>query len=155
MAAQEYTENHDISLMSDTELVQGCCSSPASQHSPSNRPPDGGYGWICVISCFLVNCFTWGVVAVRERNPKYLSWYELLTFRAFPELWGVFRKISIGLYLSRGYTSWLRDYRRTQLLNGHGCCTSSQRGFSKIPYADPYAFWHSSLGYGVCICVFC
>jgi hypothetical protein len=28
-------------------------------------PPDGGYGWICVISCWILNAFTWGVVAVR------------------------------------------------------------------------------------------
>ena len=27
-------------------------------------PPDGGYGWVCVAACFLINCFTWGVVAV-------------------------------------------------------------------------------------------
>jgi hypothetical protein len=27
-------------------------------------PPDGGYGWVCVGTCFTVNCFTWGVVAV-------------------------------------------------------------------------------------------
>lgn len=27
-------------------------------------PPDGGYGWVCVGSCFMVNCLTWGVIAV-------------------------------------------------------------------------------------------
>ena len=32
-------------------------------------PPDGGYGWICVAACFNINCFTWGVVSVRDLSP--------------------------------------------------------------------------------------
>lgn len=27
-------------------------------------PPDGGYGWLCVLAQFLINGFTWGVAAV-------------------------------------------------------------------------------------------
>jgi len=27
-------------------------------------PPDGGYGWVCVASQFILNGFTWGIVAV-------------------------------------------------------------------------------------------
>lgn len=27
-------------------------------------PPDGGYGWVVVGSCFTLNCFSWGVTAV-------------------------------------------------------------------------------------------
>lgn len=29
-------------------------------------PPDGGYGWVCVLACSLVNGFTWGVVSVSS-----------------------------------------------------------------------------------------
>ena len=29
-----------------------------------STPPDGGYGWICVAACFIINGFTWGLVSV-------------------------------------------------------------------------------------------
>ncbi|KAK5050435.1 hypothetical protein LTR84_003716 [Exophiala bonariae] len=44
------------------------------------EPPDGGYGWICLICCFAVNCFTWGVVA---SYGVFLSYY--LSAPIFPE----------------------------------------------------------------------
>ncbi|KAI9710053.1 MAG: hypothetical protein M1812_007517 [Candelaria pacifica] len=43
------------------------------------RPPDGGYGWVCVASCFIVNCFTWGVSA---SYGVYLAHY--LSANVFP-----------------------------------------------------------------------
>lgn len=27
-------------------------------------PPDGGYGWVCVVCVFLINAHTWGVNSV-------------------------------------------------------------------------------------------
>ena len=27
----------------------------------------GGYGWVCVATCFTINCFSWGVVSVSIR----------------------------------------------------------------------------------------
>lgn len=31
-------------------------------------PPDGGYGWICVLAVFLINAHTWGINSVRFRS---------------------------------------------------------------------------------------
>ena len=37
-------------------------------------PPDGGYGWVCVASCFTINCFTWGTVSVSGfRNTQHAA----------------------------------------------------------------------------------
>ncbi|OTA53969.1 MFS general substrate transporter [Hypoxylon sp. EC38] len=43
-------------------------------------PPDGGYGWICVLAQFLINAFTWGVTAGYS---IYLADY--LAHGLFPE----------------------------------------------------------------------
>ncbi|KAG9388003.1 MFS transporter protein [Pyrenophora tritici-repentis] len=43
-------------------------------------PPDGGYGWVCVATCFTINCFTWGTVSAYG---IYLSHY--LAENIFPE----------------------------------------------------------------------
>ena len=48
-------------------------------HTDAEHPPDGGYGWICLIACFNINCFTWGVVAVRPTKPTDRRDEELLT----------------------------------------------------------------------------
>lgn len=29
-------------------------------------PPNGGYGWVCMMAVFLINAHTWGVNAVRH-----------------------------------------------------------------------------------------
>jgi hypothetical protein len=41
-------------------------SSPRQDENLEDMPPDGGYGWICVGACFLINCFTWGTVSVSS-----------------------------------------------------------------------------------------
>lgn len=37
-----------------------------------DRPPDGGYGWVCILACFIINGFTWGICA---SYGVYLSYY--------------------------------------------------------------------------------
>ncbi|KAK5467748.1 hypothetical protein LTS15_000721 [Exophiala xenobiotica] len=44
------------------------------------KPPDGGYGWVCLACCFASNCFTWGIVS---SYGVYLSYY--LTEDIFPQ----------------------------------------------------------------------
>ena len=34
------------------------------QSIPTDPPPDGGYGWVCVICVFFVNAHTWGLNSV-------------------------------------------------------------------------------------------
>ena len=50
---------------------------PATRQTPDDTAdrPDGGYGWVCVATCFIVNSFTWGVVAVSP--PLTYSWHYL------------------------------------------------------------------------------
>jgi hypothetical protein len=34
------------------------------QQQAVDEPPDGGYGWVCVVCVFLINAHTWGVNSV-------------------------------------------------------------------------------------------
>ncbi len=37
---------------------------PTRDSTESSGPPDGAYGWLCVLAQFLINAFTWGTVVV-------------------------------------------------------------------------------------------
>ena len=50
----------------------------ASAEAPPSPPPDGGYGWVCVLACFCANAFTWGVVAVGPLSHFSLLHQSLL-----------------------------------------------------------------------------
>ena len=56
-------------------------ASALALNDSDNAPPDGGYGWVCVLACFLVNFATWGVVAVRlysnrRGRSSYSNYFE-------------------------------------------------------------------------------
>ena len=36
---------------------------------PEDIPPDGGYGWVCVVCACLINANTWGVNSVSSSSP--------------------------------------------------------------------------------------
>lgn len=32
-------------------------------HGSTDEPPDGGYGWVCLVAVFFINGFVWGIIA--------------------------------------------------------------------------------------------
>ena len=53
----------------------------------SAAPPDGGYGWVCVVSLFLVNFSTWGAVAGCETLYARRIMIALLTSDVSPSVY--------------------------------------------------------------------
>lgn len=47
------------------EMGAAAVEGPPMEDEPE-LPPDGGYRWVCVASCFTINCFTWDVVSVSS-----------------------------------------------------------------------------------------
>lgn len=56
------------STLSSTELEEMSCAMdrcyPDIQQEDPEGPPEGGYGWVCVASTFLINAHTWGINSV-------------------------------------------------------------------------------------------
>lgn len=51
--------------ITDTEKNTDTAESGVTQQQPTPwTPPDGGYGWVCVITVFLINAHTWGLNSV-------------------------------------------------------------------------------------------
>lgn len=64
-------------------------------------PPDGGYGWVCVGACFIINAFSWGLTTVSGPSivrPKILTKTSSLTAFTFP--------FTSTMILSRGRNRW-------------------------------------------------
>ena len=63
MSCDAETVNRSLELKSDEKQTDTLSSGDSNE--VEEPPPDGGYGWVCVASVFIVNGFTWGVNAVR------------------------------------------------------------------------------------------
>ncbi|KAI9820476.1 MAG: hypothetical protein M1826_000913 [Phylliscum demangeonii] len=51
----------------------------SSLAGPTEEPPDGGYGWVCVVAVFLINAHTWGL---NSSYGVFLAYY--LKHNIFP-----------------------------------------------------------------------
>lgn len=59
---------------SEDSIVSDRDPEPAVPEERIDVIPDGGYGWVCVACCFLINAHTWGINSVSQnifaRNSK-------------------------------------------------------------------------------------
>lgn len=44
---------------------------PSNEVDEEDVPPDGGYGWVCVLCVFWINAHTWGINSVS--SPCFVS----------------------------------------------------------------------------------
>lgn len=59
----------------------------AKESGLDSTPPDGGYGWLCVAACFMINFATWGAVAVSSPLLTAKCAHDLTTLAV---LWCLF-----------------------------------------------------------------
>lgn len=57
IAIPDRVESNDSKTLTDPQETQ----EPAHQSEQIAPPPDGGYGWVCTISCATINAHTWGM----------------------------------------------------------------------------------------------
>ncbi|KAF1984711.1 putative MFS transporter [Aulographum hederae CBS 113979] len=114
---------------------------------PPDVPPNGGYGWVCVVCCALINAHTWGL---NSSYGVFLAYYLANdTFPGSTRLDYAFvggLSISMALLVSPIATSTTRLFgTRTTLLLGVFLETLSLIGAS---FATE--IWHLFLSQGVC-----
>ena len=54
-------EDGSPSHSEETIAGPGADQPPIEKKEEIEEPPDGGYGWVCVACCFLINAHTWGI----------------------------------------------------------------------------------------------
>jgi hypothetical protein len=101
------------------------CASPTQDGvADIEPPPDGGYGWVCVLSCFLINAFSWGVVSVSYLpnsllSPSFLLPTLIILALTLPVLRSLPGVLSLAPHLPHRNPNHLRPPWRPQLRHSH------------------------------------
>ncbi|KAI0429004.1 MFS transporter, MCP family, solute carrier family 16, member 6 [Xylaria sp. FL1042] len=120
----------------------------ATDNNESLIPPDGGYGWVCVLAQFLINGFTWGVVASYSVYlAHYLSHDIFLEARPIDYAFIGGFNFSFALLVPPLATLLTRLYNvRIPMLLGVFLLTA---GLVAASFAT--RVWHLYLSQGVCL----
>jgi len=126
--------------------------SDVEQHAATSEkqvdvPPDGGYGWVCVACCFLINAHTWGINSSYGVFLSYYlanNYYPGATSLEFAFVGGL--SISQALLVSPIATSTTRLFgTRVTLLIGVGF-----EALALIGASFTHKIWQLFLTQGVC-----
>lgn len=73
-AAKTNPNEHDNSpIDSDTTIAGlGADQPQVEEKKEVDEPPDGGYGWVCVVCTFFINAHTWGI---NSSYGVFLAYY--------------------------------------------------------------------------------
>lgn len=113
-----------------------------------DKPPDGGYGWVCIFACHLINGFTWGIIA---SYGVYLNYY--LTHNIFEGATDVSYAFVGGANFAAALVTapgvnWLLRRFSTRLVMFSGCVIWAV-GWVTASFAN--TLWQLVLSQGVCI----
>ena len=143
------SEQHDGSKGSSETTAS---PSDVEQHAATSEkqldvPPDGGYGWVCVACCFLINAHTWGLNSSYGVFLSYYlanNYYPGATSLGFAFVGGL--SISQALLVSPIATTTTRLFgTRVTLLIGVGF-----EALALIGASFTHKIWQLFLTQGVC-----
>ncbi|KAL2043533.1 hypothetical protein N7G274_003840 [Stereocaulon virgatum] len=67
------TKEHGSAADSEETIADPVADQPeVEEKNTVDEPPNGGYGWVCVACCFLINAHTWGI---NSSYGVFLAYY--------------------------------------------------------------------------------
>ena len=142
------TKEHGSGTGSEETIAKSGTDQPQVEEKKIvDEPPDGGYGWVCVACCFLINAHTWGINSSYGIFLAYYldnNYYPNASSLDFAFVGGL--SISQALLISPLATYITRVYgTRTTLLLGVFFETVALIGASFT-----HQIWQLFLSQGVC-----